>query len=83
MTRNKPYLSKKYNSKRRVRLTDKKFPKDLSMSLDLANSTQSSHAPDRGVRSIGAVISAGLRIVRLPLSSMRSAVTNFFRQKNK
>ena len=54
------------------------------MSLDLANSTKSSHPHDRGVRSIGAVITAGLRIVRLPLSSMRSSVTNFFRQnKNK
>ena len=51
------------------------------MSLGLANSTKSSHPHDRGVRSIGAVITAGLRIVRLPLSSMRSSVTNFFRRK--
>ena len=36
------------------------------MSLDLANLYQSSSAPDRGVRSVSAATSAGLRIVRLP-----------------
>ena len=46
------------------------------MSLDLANSTKSSHPHDRGVRSIGAVITAGLRIVRLLLSGMHAKLSD-------